>query len=145
MSRTRLTNDMMIERAKSVVTVLRQYGKWVDTNTICSETGLTIGQLKAAIKFERRYFLKCPERCGNTYILSGKHGYKLPESNEDYIAMYKSLFSWGKSVLITISPMGKWLQAQGYDMRLIREEAMLGNTGDVSEIGGSDSWHGDND
>lgn len=140
MGRSRLTDEVMIDRVKSIMGVLND-GAWHSTNELMCETDLTCGQLKSAIKFNRRYFLKCPEKCANKYIISGKHGYKLTTTDEDYIAMYKSLYAWGKSVLITISPMGKWLQSQGYDMREIREQAMNDGIKDTIDNEGADNWH----
>ena len=142
MGRRSMTEDERIARAKSVVSILRD-GEWHSTESLMSETNLTAGQLKGAIKFERRYFLKCPEKCGTTYILSGKKGYKLPTTDEDYLEMYKSLYSWGRSVLVTISPIGKYLNSKGFDMSQIREEAVNGINaeGDPLEVGGADSWH----
>ena len=141
MGRRKIDEAEMIHRAKTIVSILKD-GEWHDAERLSTETGLTIGQLHGAIKYERRYFLKCPEKCSTRYIISGPKGYKLPETNEDYVSMYKSLFSWGKSMLITISPVGKWLQAQGYDMKKIREEAMAGEeSNDISIVGGADSWH----
>ena len=142
MSRNAMTEDQRIERAKRVVSILRD-GEWHSTEELTDATNLTVGQLKGAIKYERRWFLKCPEKCGTTYILSGKKGYKLPTTDEDYLDMYKSLYSWGKSVLITISPIGKYLQEKGFDMKQIREDATNGidAEGDPLEVGGADSWH----
>lgn len=141
MGRTKLSDAKMIDRAKMIISALGE-GGWHRADALSRETGLTVAQVHGAIKYERRYFLKCPEKCGSKYIISGAKGYKLPETNEDYVAMYKSLYSWGKSVLITISPMGKWLQSQGYDMKQIREEAMSEESfSDPAEVGGADSWH----
>lgn len=136
-----LTDEVMIARAKAITHVLREAGGWVSSPELSKATNLTEGQLKAAIKYERRYFLDKPEKCGNTYILSGAKGYKLPQSDEDYVSVYKSLYSWGKSVLITISPMGKYLKGKGFDVSKIREEAMEALTGNPTEHGGADSWH----
>ena len=141
MGRAKMNDAKMIERAKLVMNVLKD-GKWHMIDALSRETGLSTSQIHGAIKYERRWFLKCPEKCEMRYIISGRRGYKLPVTNEDYVAMYKTLYSWGKSILITISPMGKWLQAQGFDMKQIRDEAMQGDdVSDPSEVGGSDSWH----
>lgn len=141
MGRNKITEEIMLDRAKSIVSILRDADGWVSTLDLRDISGLSIDQIKGAVKYERRWFLKCPEKCGTTYILSGPHGYKLPKTLEDYIDMYKSLYSWGISVLVTISPMGKYLKQQGVDVQAIRKEAMENANGDPSVVGGIDSWH----
>lgn len=130
-----MKDEVLLERAKKVVEVLRNDGSWVSLNKLVELTGLKKGQIEAAIKYERRWFLQNPEKCGNTYILSGKRGYRLPVTDEDYIPVYKSLYAWGISVLTTISPIGKYLADKGYDVKSIRKE--IYNEAMISdEIGG---------
>lgn len=130
-----MTDEILLQRSKIVVQTLRDHGTWISLDKLVELTGLKKGQIEAAIKYERRWFLKNPEKCGNTYILSGKRGYKLPATDEDYIPVYKSLYAWGISVFTTISPIGKYLADKGYDMKSIRkeiyDEAMISD-----EIGG---------
>lgn len=144
MTLKKLENEILIERAKSVIACLKNSVGWVKLKDVAERTRLTEGQVKAAVKFERRWFLESPEKCGTSYILSGARGYKLPQTDDDYVMMYKSLYAWGKSVLITISPIGKYLQGKGFDMAEIRREAMAANGLIQDSIGGTDSWQ-DND
>lgn len=144
MGRKKITEAEMVERVNIIIDCLKAAPRWHSSYELSEKTGMTPGQLASAIKYNRRYFMNCPEKCKDHYILSGRFGYKMPETDEDYVAMYKSLFSWGKSVLITISPIGKYLSGKGFDMKSIREEAMANNDGTHSEndeIGGADSWH----
>ncbi len=144
MGRKKITEAEMIERVNTIINCLRNDPRWHSSYELSKETEMTRGQLASAIKYNRRYFMNSPEKCKDHYSLSGRFGYRMPETDEDYVAMYKSLFSWGKSVLITISPVGKYLSGKGFDMKSIREEAMGGNDGEHSEsdeIGGAESWH----
>lgn len=136
--------EVLVERARSVVEYLSEHDGWISCEDVANALGLTIGQIKAAVKYERRWYLETPEKCGNKYILSGPKGYKLPNNDDDYVAMYKSLYAWGKSVLITISPIGKYMQGKGYDVSEIRKEAMVGHGLIKDSIGGSDSWQDEN-
>lgn len=133
-----LTDDTKLARARMVCAVLRDAGGWVSTGKLIEETGLTAGQIKAAVKYNRRWFLDHPTRCETYYILSGPKGYKLPQDDEDYLNTYKSMYSWAISVLVTISPVGKYLQFKGYDMAKVR--AAIVEETDDDEIGGADSW-----
>lgn len=134
-----MTDEILLQRSKIVVQTLRDHVTWISLDKLVELTGLKKGQIEAAIKYERRWFLEHPEKCGSTYILSGKKGYKLPVNDEDYIPVYKSLYAWGVSVLTTISPIGKYLADKGFDIKAIRKE-IYEQTGFNDEIGGSDAW-----
>ena len=141
MSRQKIGDDILIERVRNIISILDDADSWVGSETLSYMTGLSIGQIKAAVKFNRRWFINHPTQCGNKYIISGKAGYRLPKTDEDYILMYKSLYAWGKSILITLSPVGKYLQDKGHDMAQIRKEA----TETISDyvqlsVGGAESW-----
>lgn len=142
MGRKKITEAEMIERVNTIINCLRNDPRWHSSYELSKETEMTRGQLASAIKYNRRYFMNCPEKCKEYYILSGRFGYKMPETDEDYVSMYKSLYSWAKSMMITISPVGKYLSGKGFDMKRIREEATTENDGDPKndEIGGVDSW-----
>lgn len=135
-----MKNDLLMDRAKIITQILRDSDEWISCERLAELSGLTIRQVKGAVKFQRRYFLDCPGKCGTVYILSGVKGYKLPQSDDDYVAMYKSLYAWGKSVLVTISPVGKYLADKGFDVKKMREEAMKSHGLDVTCVGGSESW-----
>lgn len=135
----KLSDEIIKERATKIYKCLCSENRFFSTEELTEKTGLTVGQIKGAVKFERRYFLDKPDRCGGRYILSGARGYKVTQTDDDYIAMYKSLYAWGKSVLITISPVGKYLQGKGIDVVQLRAEAMEG-IGNGEEVGGADSW-----
>ena len=134
----KLSDEIIKSRATKIYKVLCSENRFFSGDELVEKTGLTIGQIKGAVKFERRYFLDYPDRCCGRYILSGSKGYKVTQEDDDYIAMYKSLYAWGKSILITISPVGKYLQGIGVDVSQLREEAMQGIGSD--EVGGADSW-----
>lgn len=134
-----MKDEVLLERAKTIVKVLKDDGSWVSLNKLVELTGFKKGQVEAAIKYERRWFLEQPEKCGNVYILSGRKGYRLPDKAEDYIPVYKSLYAWGISVLTTISPIGKYLADKGFDVKSIRKE-IYEQSGLSDEIGGADAW-----
>jgi len=116
--------DILLERAKKIIDCLQEADDWVSLKKVAEVTKLTEGQIKYAVKHERRLFLDSPEDCGQSYILSSKKGYKLPKTDDDYVALYKTLYAWGKSVLTTVSPIGQYLALKGYDVQEIRKEAM---------------------
>ena len=140
MARVRITDETLLKWAKDICHILRDKGEWIHLSDLAEAVGITPSQIKAAVKYQRRWFLDNPEKCGNVYILSSSKGYKLPVTDDDYLSVYKSLYAWGKSVLVTISPIGRYLDGKGYDMRAIREQAMEAHGLNIHSLGGSDSW-----
>lgn len=134
-----MKDEVLLQRSKIIVQTLKNYDSWISLDKLVELTGLKKGQIEAAVKYERRWFLEHPEKCGNTYILSGKYGYKLPVSDQDYVPVYKSLYAWGISVLTTISPIGKYLADKGFDVKAIRKE-IYEKAGLNDEIGGPEAW-----
>lgn len=128
------------KNSRMIVNVLRNAEEPIGSNKLCELTGLKKSQVAAAIKYQRRWFLEHPNSTQYNYIVSGKKGYRMPKTDEEYVIFYQTLYSWSKSVRATIEAVGRYLEANGYDINQIKF-----NSGDGSfltdEIGGEDSWH----
>lgn len=126
-------------RANAIIRALKNFDGWVSTPELCRATGFTVGQIKAAVQWARRYFRDNPKNREKYYIVSGPKGYKLPKTTEDLLDVYKSLYSWAMSVLVTLKPISDELTAKGYDMQAVREEIKKEAT-EQEEVGGKSAW-----
>lgn len=130
MGRKRISDDEYEKRIRSIMAVIRAESidnKTVDKVKISELTGLTVGQVGTAIKKQRRLYLKRPQLVKNGYIVSTSKGYKLSATNEDYLNMYKTLYGWATSVLLTIEPVNEYLEGQGVDMKAVQNDVRAGN------------------
>lgn len=127
--------ELLMERARQIIKVLREEGRPVPLKELADKTGLRVGQVEAAVKFERRWFLDNPEDCKRSYIVSGRKGYRLPQKDDDYVGFYKTLYSSSISCLVTISAVGKYLEHRGYDVAQFRKDALGSGDDFDDEIG----------
>lgn len=136
----KLNPDLKVRNAKKIMAVLKDADHPVSCAELMKITDLPKSQIAAAIKYQRRWFLDHPTRTEYNYIISGKKGYRMPQTDEDYIAFYQTLYSWTKSIRGTIAAVGKYLEDAGHDLEEIKY-----NAGDGSyladEMNGEDSWH----
>ena len=140
MGRPKTTNEQLAENSRKIVAVLKEADAPINSNKLVELTGLNKSKISAAIKYQRRWFLDHPARTEYNYIISTKRGYKMPQSDEEYIAFFQTLYSWSKSVRGTISAVEKYLEANGHDINQIKFNAGDGGTLEL-EMGGKDSWH----
>lgn len=145
MSRVKITEEELKDRVNSIIRTLKHHpNEWMRIDNIAEESGLkNSSQAKAAIKYLRRYGIEHPGfKVDEFYILSGKSGYKLPETDEELKSLYKTLYSWWNSLKTTISPVRSYLLSKGINVSAIEESVMhLPDEEDALDHGGEGSWH----
>ena len=137
MGRKRLTEEVLQQRANLIYMSLKNSEGEVSSDQLVKETGLTKGQISSAVRYMRHQSLNDYQRFIKYYFISGRKGYKLPQSIDDYALCYASLRGWANSILNTIRPMERILIEAGFDPDRIMN-MMSGNN--FIETSADGSW-----
>jgi len=152
--KVRLDSTNIKEYANRTVTLLRKEApNPIPKAKLCKDLGLTIGQGSTLIKYMRRCSLNNFERFIPYYPISSKKGYTLPQSFEDFLPCFATLYLWTKSLSTTIFPMKQKLDELGVDIakyikskgRTDEEDLEYSDIennylNDFEEINGDTSW-----
>lgn len=115
MGRKRITEELLQARVNAIYKILRHSDRPVSADELSELTNLTRGQISSAIRYMRQQSILDYNKFIKYYILSGRKGYKLPASDDDYAVCYASLKRWACSIMKTIEPLEKKLIEAGYD------------------------------
>lgn len=115
MARKKLSEEQLKQRVNVIYKVLRQNDKPVSAIKLSEETNLTKGQLSSAIRYMRQQSLTDYDHFIKYYFISGRKGYSLPKSIDDYAICYASLKRWAYSIMNTIRPLERKLIEAGFD------------------------------
>lgn len=115
MARRKLSEEQLKQRVNAIYKVLSQNECPVSADQLSEETNLTKGQLSSAIRYMRQQSLTNYDHFIKYYFISGRKGYSLPRSIDDYAVCYASLKKWACSIMNTIRPLERKLIEAGFD------------------------------